>query len=66
MKKVDEIKQKRQERFFARRMAKSKAKKKLDVENELLKHSDLISDEKVKQYIVKKKQEKQRKAAQKD
>jgi len=47
-------------------MAKAKAKKKLDVENELLKHSDLISDEKVKQYIQKKKQEKQKKAAEKD
>lgn len=48
MKKIDEIKQKRQERFFERRMAKAKAKKKLDIENELTKHSDLISDSKVK------------------
>lgn len=58
MKKVDEIKQKRMERFFERRMAKSKAKKKVDVENELIKHSDLISDAKVKQFIEKKKVEK--------
>lgn len=58
MKKVDEIKQRRMKRFFERRMAKAKAKKKQDVENELAKHSDLISDEKVKSYIEKKKEEK--------
>ena len=39
-------------------MAKAKAKKKLDLENELMKHSDLISDTKVKQFIEKKKQAK--------
>ena len=55
MKKIDEIKTRRQQRFFERRMAKAKAKKKLDVENELMKHSDLISDSKVKSYITKKK-----------
>ena len=56
MKKIDEIKARRQERFFARRMAKAKAKKRLDVENELLKHADLISDSKVKAFIMKKKE----------
>lgn len=39
-------------------MAKAKAKKELDIENELVKHSDLISDAKVKSYIQKKKEEK--------
>ena len=37
-------------------MAKAKAKKKFDMESELMKHSDLISDAKVKQYIQKKKE----------
>ena len=58
MKKIDEIKARRQERFFARRMAKAAAKKKQDIENELLTHSDLINDSKVKKYIEKKKEEK--------
>ena len=58
MKKIDEIKGRRQQRFFERRMAKAKAKKRLDVENELLKHADLISDGKVKSYIMKKKEQK--------
>ena len=57
MKKIDEIKARRQQRFFDRRMAKAEAKKKLDVERELMKHSDLITDSKVKSYIQKKKQE---------
>lgn len=61
MKKVDEIKTRRQQRFFDRRMAKSEAKKKLDVENELIKHSDLITDKKVKSYIEKKKEDKRTK-----
>ena len=61
MKKLDEIKARRQQRFFERRMAKAKAKKRQDIENELVKHSDLISDPKVKQYIEKKKQEKRKK-----
>ena len=39
-------------------MAKAKAKKKTDIENELIKHSDLISDAKVKQFIERKKDEK--------
>lgn len=61
MKKIDEIRTRRQERFFARRMAKAEAKKKQDIENELQKHSDLISDQKVKSYIQKKKEEKRQK-----
>lgn len=61
MKKIDDIKTRRQQRFFERRMAKAEAKKKKDVENELLKHSDLISDKKVKAYIEKKKEEKRQK-----
>ena len=56
MKKIDEIKARRQQRFFDRRMAKAVAKKKTDVENELMKHSDLISDSKIKSYIEKKKE----------
>lgn len=58
MKKLDEIKTRRQQRFFERRMAKAKAKKRTDIENELVKHVDLISDAKVKQFIMKKKEEK--------
>ncbi len=46
-------------------MAKAKAKKRQDVENELVKHSDLIADPKVKQYIMKKKEEKRQKEIQK-
>lgn len=60
MKKIDEIKARRQQRFFDRRMAKAEAKKKQDIETELLKHSDLISDQKVKSYIEKKKEEKRK------
>ena len=63
MKKIDEIKRKRQQRFFDRRMAKASAKKKADMENELMKHVDLIPDEKVKTYIQKKKSEKQKRIA---
>lgn len=46
-------------------MAKAEAKKKQDVENELLTHSSLISDGKVKAYIEKKKEEKRQKDLQK-
>lgn len=56
MKKIDEIKARRQQRFFDRRMAKAATKKRADIENELVKHADLISDPKVKQYILKKKE----------
>lgn len=61
MKKIDDIKARRQQRFFNRRMAKAEAKKKQDVENELLTHSDLIPNPKVKKYIEKKKEEKRQK-----
>ena len=56
MKKIDEIKIRRQQRFFNRRMAKAKAKKEQDVENELITHSGLIENDKVKAYIEKKKE----------
>ena len=36
-------------------MAKAKAKKRADAENELMTHVDLISDPKIKQYIMQKK-----------
>lgn len=42
-------------------MAKAAAKKRQDIENELVSHSDLISDVKVKAYIQKKKEEKHQK-----
>ena len=44
MKKVEQIKLRRQQRFYERRMAKAAAKKRQDIENELAKHVDLISD----------------------
>jgi len=58
MKKIDEIKIRRQERLFNRRMAKAHAKKKEATINELMTHSDLISDPRVKSYIEKRKQQK--------
>lgn len=61
MKKIDEIKARRQERFFNRRMAKAEAKKKQSLMSELITHSDLIGDNKVKKYIEKKKEEKRQK-----
>jgi len=51
MKRIDEIKKNRQQRFFERRMAKVAAKKRTDVENELMTHVDIISDPKIKEYI---------------
>ena len=42
-------------------MAKAKAKKRADIENELVKHADLISDKKVKAFIEKKREEKRAK-----
>ena len=65
MKKIDEIKAIRAQRYFDRRMAKAEAKKKQDVENELINHSDLITDKKVKSYIEKKKVIKQQKEIEK-
>ena len=58
MKKLDEIKGRRQTRFFERRMAMAKAKKRQDIENELVKHADLITDSKVKAFISIKREEK--------
>ena len=55
MKKIDDIKKRRQQRFFDRRMAKAAAKKRSDVENELMTHVDLISDPKIKEFIAEKK-----------
>ena len=58
MKRIDEIKKARQQRFFDRRMAKAAAKKRADVENELMTHVDIISDPKVREYIKEKKEAK--------
>jgi len=58
MKRVDEIKKARQQRFFDRRMAKAAAKKRMDIENELMTHVDSISDPKIKEFIREKKTEK--------
>ena len=58
MKKIDEIKIRRQQRLFNRRMAKAHAKKKEATVNELMTHVDLISDPRVKSYIEKRKQQK--------
>ena len=55
MMKVDEIKKRRQERFFKKRMDAAKGQKRSSTENELMTHVDLISDPKVKAYIQKKK-----------
>ena len=55
MKRVDEIKRIRQQRHFDKRMEAHKDKKRRDIENELMKHIDLIEDPKVKAYITKKK-----------
>jgi hypothetical protein len=58
MKKIDEIKVRRQQRLFNRRMAKAQAKKKEATINELMTHVDLITDPRVKSYIEKRKQQK--------
>ena len=55
MKRVDEIKGVRQQRLFDKRMDAHKTKKRQDIENELMKHINLIEDPKVKAYIIKKK-----------
>ena len=59
MKRIDEIKKARQQRFFDRRRAKAAAKKRMDIENELMTHVDSITDPKIKEYIREKKTEKQ-------
>jgi large subunit ribosomal protein L24e len=55
MKRVEEIKKRRSDRLFDRRMDKAKGKKKQDIINELCQHVDLIGDEKVKAFIKAKK-----------
>ena len=58
MKRVDEIKRVRMQRHFDKRMELHKDKKRKDIENELMKHVDLIEDPKIKEYILKKKTQK--------
>ena len=59
MKRIEEIKIRRQQRLFDRRMAKAHAKKKQDVINELCTHEGLIKDPKDLSYIQKKKTQKE-------
>ena len=58
MKRVHEIKVVRQQRFFNKRMEANKANKRQAAENELMTHVDLISNPQVKQFIMKKKEQK--------
>ena len=58
MKRVDEIKRVRMQRHFDKRMELHKDKKRKDIENELMKHVDLIEDPQIKEYILKKKTQK--------
>ena len=60
MKRVDEIKSARQQRMFDKRMDEHKVKKRADIENELMKHTGLIEDPKMKEYILKKKEQKRK------
>ena len=55
MKRVDEIKTARQQRMFDKRMEAHKKKKRQDIVNELSKHINLIEDDRIKDYILKKK-----------
>ena len=55
MKRVEEIKRVRMQRHFDKRMDAHKDKKRKDIENELMKHIDLIEDPMVKAYIKGKK-----------
>ena len=59
MKRVDEIKLARQERFFNARMKAAKGQKRSSTENELMSSVDLITNPKVRAYIQKKKQQKE-------
>ena len=59
MKRVDEIKAARQERFFKARMDKAKGQKRSSTENELINGVDLITNPRVKAYILKKKKAKE-------
>ena len=51
MKKVEEIKQKREKRLWVKRMAATKEKQKEQVEIELHKDLKLVSDETIKQKL---------------
>merc|ERR1740139_2002331 len=53
---IEDIKKRRNDRLFDRRMAKAHSKKKMDVINELCTHVDLIKDDKVKSFIKKRKE----------
>lgn len=55
MKRVDEIKMARQERFFKARMDKAKGTKRTSAINEMIQGVDHISNPKVKAFILKKK-----------
>ena len=44
--------------MFDKRMEAHKEKKRNDIINELMKHADLIEDPKVKEYVIKKKEQK--------
>lgn len=52
MKRIDEIKEARQKRFWKKRMDKAKAQQLRTVEKELEKHVDLIDDETVKAKVL--------------
>lgn len=59
MKKIDEIKAKRQMRLFNRRKAKADAKNRQDIIAELGVHADLVEDPKIKAFVLKRKAEKE-------
>ena len=58
MKRVDQIKKARQERFFEARMTKAKGQKRQSAINEMMMGVDHITNPKVKAYILKKQKEK--------
>ena len=58
MKRVDQIKKARQERFFDARMDKAKGQKRMSAVNEMMMGVDHITNPKVKSYIQKKQKEK--------
>ena len=60
MKRVQEIKKAREERMYTKRMEAHKNIKRRNLEIELAKHADLIEDQNVKQYVLKKKMEREK------
>jgi len=60
MKRIEEIKDKRKQRFFERRMNKAKAQKQTALEKEIGKNLELISDETTKSKVVERLQRKRR------